>query len=454
MTDSIKITHPFQFVLSNSDGTLIFAVIKNIVQVFKTNSELNKFQKIGQWKDEFDTKEPLKEKVVAEQKRQIEENEKSGTTSAKKLKSNLKEAKVPTPGVGAPPIFSYIRDLVLSNDESKLIICTDSDKAAVVFNIDMTNKDNCLTLFKRTPFPKRPSAIITSDDDTQLFLADKFGDVYKMDIQDSNSNEPLEPILGHVSMLTDIGFVKDQSNGQKFLISCDRDEHIKISHYPQTYIVDKWLFGHKEFISSIVTPKWNNKLLISAGGDPYIFSWNWQTGELLNKFEYLSLIEKDVNLKYHLAMERYQNEAKDLVEFCVSKIVTFPELPLFAFFVEATKKIFILNIDQETGKLSLAQTIQLDSIIVSLATNNQNDLIASLDTVDNPQCSSEFVFFAHDKSSKSAPFVKNENKTENFHNFIKEELGTNDDFIVKNIAKDVYPLYNNSYLRKHGEHFS
>ena len=124
-------------------------------------------------------------------------------------------------------------------------------------------------------------------DDSDLILADKFGDIYSMPIAEevlSSINDEKAPILGHVSMLTDVNMVKD-SEGKQYIITADRDEHIRISHYPQSYIVDKWLFGHEEFVSSICIPTWNDRLLFSAGGDHFVFSWDWKSGKLLHKFD-------------------------------------------------------------------------------------------------------------------------------------------------------------------------
>jgi len=49
-------------------------------------------------------------------------------------------------------------------------------------------------------------------------------------------------MLGHVSMLTDILLSKDE----KYVITSDRDEKIRVTKYPKTYIIKNFCLGHKE----------------------------------------------------------------------------------------------------------------------------------------------------------------------------------------------------------------
>ena len=54
-------------------------------------------------------------------------------------------------------------------------------------------------------------------------------------IQINQLQKKLVPILGHVSMLTDVLIGK--FNNKEFIISTDRDEHIRISNYPKSYVI-------------------------------------------------------------------------------------------------------------------------------------------------------------------------------------------------------------------------
>ncbi|QEU61032.1 Trm82 [Kluyveromyces lactis] len=441
--------HPFQSVLLNRDGSLLFCVVKNEIKVFKV--EGNGYVLRGEWVDDLDNTPLIKEKVLKEQARQLTEN------ASKKLKTNdgepvaqpKKQAKVPKPGPGAPPVHQYIRNLALSRDGKLLLACTDSDKAAVIFNIDLDDKDNILKLIKRQPYPKRPNAITTSVDDKDLILADKFGDVYSMPIQNdviTSINAEKAPILGHVSMLTDVKMLTD-SEGKQYIVTADRDEHIRISHYPQSFIVDKWLFGHEEFVSTICIPAWSNKLLFSAGGDKFVFSWNWKTGAMLSKFDYTDLIQKYLTSD-HLAPERFQNEKGDVIEYSVAKIVTLKDIPYIAFFVEATKVLYVLKVDEESGALSLHQTLEFEDKIVSLTSAlDVNTLCISLDNRDDQDCDLVKLLLL-----EGDVFVEQKDTNSQLMNTIRSTLKS--DLIANVEPGDVYPLYHNASLRKHGEHFS
>jgi tRNA (guanine-N(7)-)-methyltransferase subunit TRM82 len=190
--------------------------------------------------------------------------------------------------------------------------------------------------------PKRPCAVAITEDDSTIIAADKFGDVYSLPLlfsqldspsggtgtlrneqtpkhftpaandltvhsqrnrkalenqkkQTNKASEKIEPtfehklLLGHVSMLTDIAVVA--SHGRSYIISGDRDEHIRISRgIPQTHIIEGFCLGHTEFISLLCIPQGRQNLLISGGGDNELFVWDWLSGRLLSKVHLGSLV--------------------------------------------------------------------------------------------------------------------------------------------------------------------
>ena len=68
-------------------------------------------------------------------------------------------------------------------------------------------------------------------------------------------------ILGHLSMLLDVKL----SPCGKFIITSDRDEKIRVSHYPNAYNIHNYCLGHTDFVSSL--EMLNNQFLISGSGD-------------------------------------------------------------------------------------------------------------------------------------------------------------------------------------------
>jgi tRNA (guanine-N(7)-)-methyltransferase subunit TRM82 len=183
---------------------------------------------------------------------------------------------------------------------------------------------------------RRPCAISTTADDSTILCADKFGDVYALPLiappedeqngataiednestnskqfvpsasvltvhsgrnrkvleeqmkqaanKPSKSKEPMkfkhDLLLGHVSMLTDIVYTK--LDGRSYIITADRDEHIRISRGPpQAHIIEGFCHGHEAFVSRLCLA--SPTLLVSGGGDDHLFVWDWPKYQLLKK---------------------------------------------------------------------------------------------------------------------------------------------------------------------------
>lgn len=418
--------HPFHIILANNTDDRLFTATKNELQVFSSADGA----KLGSWIDDIDTTEALRAKITAERERQLKENAEREGGVKKKRKSNNSEPKLPTPGEGAPTVYNYIRAMQLTSDEKHLIIVTDSDKSCIVFKLDYS-LDNCLVLLKRQPFPKRPSAITSTTDGTTVLLGDKFGDVYTIPVDDSapkEVNSESDPVLGHVSMLTDLTLVKHDS--QEYLITADRDEHIRISSYPKGYIIKSFLFGHEQFVNTLLVPQFQPNVLISGGGDDYIMSWDWTTGAKLDKFDVRSLVQLD---EIHLAPSKFQNEQGDLSEICVAQLVELRSISSIAVLVESTKCVLILKLDSD-GKLSLHKCVEFSDKVISITCSN-NNIIVSLDNENE----SELL-----KSIDVSTLEIVQDDT----------LGkiTQNSSVEIQSRQELFPLYTSYQLRKRSEH--
>jgi WD40 repeat protein len=117
---------------------------------------------------------------------------------------------------------------------------------------------------------KRASALDLTNE--FLLIADKSGDVYKTNLS-INTNLILtsdDCIMGHLSMLLDIAFIRTNEN-QQFILTADRDEKIRLSHYPNAYNIQGYCLGHTEFVSHVklINP---NHILSASGDGSYFFS--------------------------------------------------------------------------------------------------------------------------------------------------------------------------------------
>lgn len=467
--------HPFQHVLLDKTGEFFFAAAINSVFLFRLQgNDGGEAKLLGSWTDEVDPYYTIRKhhrellEQYEEQQREKKEKEEKLIMEAEKSKDVVnennkrevgpeipeeqipsstkqvmnKKPKLPLPGPGAPPTYTYIRDMCLSRNNKYLIVTTDNDKAVVVFDINyQATEGNALKLVKRQPMSKRPSAVSTSMDDSTIIIADKFGDVYSIPMTDPTvlDDSKMKPILGHVSMLTCVQNAIDE-NGNEVIMTADRDEHIRISYFPKSYVIKKILFGHKEFISCFVLPQWcDGKVLVSAGGDPFICTWLWQnTGELKelkSKVSVEALVKDKLNEK-HLVPEKFQNEAGDLVEFCVSKIVPLDKSQQIAVIFERIPSLFVFALSKD-GDLTFSKEYPVHSDIIT-ATASKDKLICSFDAMDQGL---QFFDINDDKTLQVSLHTDK----------LLKAVDDANDAIIGDID-ELIPLFNVYYMGKRREH--
>ncbi|KAI0271064.1 WD40-repeat-containing domain protein [Russula aff. rugulosa BPL654] len=155
-----------------------------------------------------------------------------------------------------------------------------------------------LQLLSEREIPKKPSQVLFTRSGRTIVVADKFGDVFIYPLVPRSTPTPLPPqntesdtlashenpsggtlILGHTSFLTTFVLTSDESH----IITADRDEHIRVSWFPQGHKIESFCLGHKKFISAIHIPRdpAAYDILISGGGDPVIKVWQWRAGRRL-----------------------------------------------------------------------------------------------------------------------------------------------------------------------------
>ncbi|OAL55663.1 hypothetical protein IQ07DRAFT_529398 [Pyrenochaeta sp. DS3sAY3a] len=238
-------------------------------------------------------------------------------------------------------------DLIISADGQHLVGATGEDKCIRVFQIDAQNQ---LHQLSERCMSRRPCSITLTDDDSTILCADKFGDVYALPLLPSpeeehldtpeteqleqhdyapaatvltvhsgrnrktleeqlkqkakgkvKSKEPMtfkhELLLGHVSMLTDIAFAK--VNGRSYIITADRDEHIRVSRgQPQAHIIEGFCFGHEAFVSRLCLT--TSGLLVSGGGDDALFVWDWQAYRMIERISIRDTISRHLESRSEL----------------------------------------------------------------------------------------------------------------------------------------------------------
>ncbi|KAI0176295.1 hypothetical protein GGR52DRAFT_540317 [Hypoxylon sp. FL1284] len=104
-----------------------------------------------------------------------------------------------------------------------------------------------------------------------------------------------EPILGHVSMLTAVVAATGADDGRPYIVTADRDEHVRVSRgLPQPHVVETYCLGHAAFVAALCVPASRSELLVSAGGDDCVFLWRWRAGRLLHRADVLGRVAEVV----------------------------------------------------------------------------------------------------------------------------------------------------------------
>ncbi|KZP01540.1 hypothetical protein CALVIDRAFT_9711 [Calocera viscosa TUFC12733] len=187
-----------------------------------------------------------------------------------------------------------IRVLAVDDGGEHVVTAADNKKLVV-------RQREGLRLLSTRELPKRATSITFADSAT-LIVADKFGDVFRYPLhppapaEASTSEKPTqegELLLGHVSIITALQLSPDG----KHIITGDRDEHIRVSRYPASYVIERFLFGHRRYVTALHIPPFAPETLISGGGEPQLFLWDWADARLRGKVDYERLARGFVLIK-------------------------------------------------------------------------------------------------------------------------------------------------------------
>ncbi|KAH7335209.1 WD40-repeat-containing domain protein [Rhizoctonia solani] len=170
------------------------------------------------------------------------------------------------------------------------LVTSGDDKRLRVWSIHDLKELSCREI------PKRANVLRLTQDGQSIIVADKFGDIFSYPLVPPELTPQPQPtenaasksiavamhdnphgtlILGHASIVT--AFVL--THGEKQVVSADRDEHVRVSWYPEGWDVDRYCMGHKKFVSALEIPSCAPSILISGGGDPELYVWEYKTGK-------------------------------------------------------------------------------------------------------------------------------------------------------------------------------
>ncbi|XP_014220936.1 tRNA (guanine-N(7)-)-methyltransferase non-catalytic subunit wdr4 [Trichogramma pretiosum] len=160
--------------------------------------------------------------------------------------------------------FHALTRVSFSSDGQYFFICTNRKQLCLY------RKNNFELISNRTMSRAASSVKFLPNND--IVVADKSGDVYLFSTSSPSQNGHL--LFGHLSMLLDIAVTNDQ----KYIISADRDEKIRISMYPNCYNIVSYCLGHKNFVTNVGIISHHEDIMISSGGDGMLMFWDYKKG--------------------------------------------------------------------------------------------------------------------------------------------------------------------------------
>lgn len=202
----------------------------------------------------------------------------------------------------------------------------DLQKACAAFSADgklfayNTNKGKYLSIWNTSDWSlianrtlaKHATVIAFAPETIAIVVGDKKGDVYafKGRIEDGDAvvfdDVPVR-VLGHSSMVLDVCFGKDE----KFIVTCDSDEKVRVSHYPNGKNILHYLMGHEAYVSGVCVL---NGFILSGSGDGTLRLWNSDGGALLNKLALSAPIQNVVEFKGTAAVQLFNSNELHIIK--------------------------------------------------------------------------------------------------------------------------------------------
>lgn len=150
------------------------------------------------------------------------------------------------------------------------------------------------SLVENKTLAKHATDIVFTPKTRVIVVGDKKGDVYAFE-------ELPVRVLGHSSMILDICFSSDE----KYIVTCDNDEKVRVSHYPNGKNILHYLMGHEAYVSGICML---NNFILSGSGDGTLRLWDFNGGgDLLDKLILHTPVQRVVEIRNMAAIQMYDS---------------------------------------------------------------------------------------------------------------------------------------------------
>ncbi|KAM4608372.1 tRNA (guanine-N(7)-)-methyltransferase non-catalytic subunit wdr4 [Polymixia lowei] len=255
------------------------------------------------------------------------------------------------------------------NDQILALAVSPSGKMAV-----LTDDTKRLVLFRCEPswqcistrwVVRRCTSLVFSQAEDQVLVADKSGDVYSFSVVEPQKEGELK--LGHLSMLLAITLTPND----KYVVTSDRDEKIRVSHLTSPYNIQSFCLGHQEFVSALLIPSGHPQWLLSGSGDGTVKLWEYESGRRLQSWNITELRGAP------------DSEADQEKRSAVSGITSSPDGRHIAVQCERIPTVQFLGLDQE-AELVACSRLTLPHCPLDMTFDLEGRLWVLMDCSDTP----------------------------------------------------------------------
>ncbi|KAJ1943068.1 tRNA (guanine-N(7)-)-methyltransferase non-catalytic subunit trm82, partial [Linderina macrospora] len=141
-----------------------------------------------------------------------------------------------------------------------------------------------------------------------------------------------------------------------YVLTCDRDEKLRVSKYPNSYNIQSFCLGHTAFVTSVATAKFAVNNAVTGSGDGTVRLWDVESGELLQ-----TMVLQDILARYRES-EQEQEKAD---RFGVLRIRSIEEAGEFIVIVEDIPAVVIFPF--ANGILGAPQVVDIARAPTDLA---------------------------------------------------------------------------------------
>ncbi|XP_004524112.1 tRNA (guanine-N(7)-)-methyltransferase non-catalytic subunit wuho [Ceratitis capitata] len=243
-----------------SDPELVIALNKKVI--FVNPNDLQIFKEIELPEDLYALGLKASNNLTEPSELAAEKSEEKCEQS--KVSKKLKHVKI------EPPSILHVK---LSPDNRLCAVTTSGQKAVLLYQC----RPEQAKLVSVRPLARASSVITFSPDSKVLLVTDKSGDCYKYDCE--NDEEEPQLLFGHFSIVYDLVWTPDS----KYIVTCDRDDKIRVTNYPATHDIHGYCLGHQEFVSALAFL--DEDTIISVSGDKTLRLWDFKNGRELTMLE-------------------------------------------------------------------------------------------------------------------------------------------------------------------------